>query len=368
MHAARVRSLASSTVGVLEAAELGIHAIGRGLAAVEGLVDKHAVKQVDRCIGNEKLDVDLLMALWTRRALAGLDEAWVNLDWTEFDKDGHSMLVLSLQTSHGRSMPLMWKTVKKADGALKGRRNEHEDALLAAFARCVPPLLPIVVVADRGFGDQSLFAFLDDIGFDYLIRIRSNIVVSDAKGQAKPAIEWVGKGGRMRRLKKATVTMDEMPVGQFVAVQDKGMKDAWLLVASNPDWSGPDIKRRYGKRFSCEETFRDIKDLRFGLGMKWRRVTKPARRDRLMLLSVLAMGLLTELGAAGEDAGLDRLLKTNTSKKRTLSLFRQGLRWFVLLPNMPEDRLITLMAAFDARLRHDGLFAALLTPMEETRG
>jgi hypothetical protein len=368
MHAARVRSLASCTVGVLEAAELGIHAIGRGLAAVEGLVDKHAVKQVDRCIGNEKLDVGVLTAQWTRRALAEVDEAWVNLDWTEFDKDGHSMLVLSLQTGHGRSMPLMWKTVKKDEGALKGRRNAHEDALLDAFARCVPPLLRVVIVADRGFGDQSLFQFLDDIGFDYIIRIRSNIVVADSKGQARPALGWVGKGGRMRRLRQALVTTDETPVGQFVAVQDKDMKDAWLLVASDSDWSGAVIKRRYGKRFSCEETFRDLKDLRFGLGMKWRRVSKPERRDRLMLLSVLAMGLLTELGAAGEDAGLDRLLKTNTSKKRTMSLFRQGLRWFVLLPNMPEERLLTLMTAFDARLRDDSLFRALVTSTAETRG
>lgn len=31
------------------------------------------------------------------------------------------------------------------------------------------------------------------------------------------------------------------------------------------------------------------------------------------------------VGAAGEAAGLDRLLKTNTSKKRQLSLLRQGL-------------------------------------------
>ncbi len=347
---------------------MNTHAIGRGLAAVEGLVDKHAVKQVDRCIGNEKLDVGVLTAQWTRRALAEVDEAWVNLDWTEFDKDGHSMLVLSLQTGHGRSMPLMWKTVKKDEGALKGRRNAHEDALLDAFARCVPPLLRVVIVADRGFGDQSLFQFLDDIGFDYIIRIRSNIVVADSKGQARPALEWVGKGGRMRRLRQALVTTDETPVGQFVAVQDKDMKDAWLLVASDADWSGAVIKRRYGKRFSCEETFRDLKDLRFGLGMKWRRVSKPERRDRLMLLSVLAMGLLTELGAAGEDAGLDRLLKTNTSKKRTTSLFRQGLRWFVLLPNMPEERLLTLMTAFDARLRDDSLFRALVTSTAETRG
>ena len=47
----------------------------------------------------------------------------------------------------------------------------------------------------------------------------------------------------------------------------------------------------------------------------------------MMLVATLAHALLTELGAADESGGLDRHLKTNTSKKRTLSLFRQGLRW-----------------------------------------
>ncbi len=40
MHAARVASLANATTGTLQSAALSIHAIGRGLAAVKGLVDK----------------------------------------------------------------------------------------------------------------------------------------------------------------------------------------------------------------------------------------------------------------------------------------------------------------------------------------
>jgi len=60
------------------------------------------------------------------------------------------------------------------------------------------------------------------------------------------------------------------------------------------------------------------------MGMGSIRVSTPQRRDRLWLLSALAIALLTLLGAAGEALGLDRMLKSNTSKKRTHSLFRQG--------------------------------------------
>jgi len=66
------------------------------------------------------------------------------------------------------------------------------------------------------------------------------------------------------------------------------------------------------------------------------------------------------LGAAGEAAGLGRLLKANTSKKRTLSLFRQGLRWFELIPNMPASRLRKLIVEFDRIVRQHDLFAGLL--------
>ncbi len=67
-----------------------------------------------------------------------------------------------------------------------------------------------------------------------------------------------------------------------------------------------------------------------------------------------------ELGAAGEDAGLDRLWKTNTSKKRTLSLFRPGLRWYDLIPNMPKPRLRKLMKAFDERVGRHPVFSVLV--------
>src|SRR5208283_5212540 len=77
-------------------------------------------------------------------------------------------------------------------------------------------------------------------------------------------------------------------------------------------------------RWSIECGLRDTKDLRFGMGMGSIHVSTPARRDRLWLLNALAIALLTLLGAAGEALGYDRYLKSNTTKRRTHSLFRQG--------------------------------------------
>ena len=59
------------------------------------------------------------------------------------------------------------------------------------------------------------------------------------------------------------------------------------------------------------------------------------------------MVLLTLLGAAGEALGYDRMLKTNTAKRRVhFSLFRQGCMLLYLIPTMPEIRLRPLMQRF----------------------
>jgi len=353
LHAKRVLSLANAVTGVIAAGALGIHAIGRGLASAKGLVERHAVKQVDRLVGNRKAVLEDLFDLWVPYVLSGRVVAVINLDWTEFDDDDHSMLVASLQTKHGRSTAILWKTVVKSE--LKGNRNRHEDELMVRLRQLVPLSVRVTIVADRGFGDQKLYEFLEELRFSYVIRFRGNILVTTSKGEARTAGEWVGQGGRMRVLRNVFVTTDHYPVTTVVCVHERGMKDPWCIVASDWTLSGSDIKKCYGKRFTCEETFRDVKDLHFGMGMSWQPIGRTDRRDRMMMLAVIAMALLTMLGEAGERSGLDRLLRTSTRKRRQLSLFRQGLRWYDLMPTLREDRLQLLIEHFVAVMKEHEL-------------
>jgi hypothetical protein len=53
---------------------------------------------------------------------------------------------------------------------------------------------------------------------------------------------------------------------------------------------------------------------------------------------------------------MDRLLKSNTSKTRTHSLFRQGCMLYELIPTMPEHRLTPLMEKFAEAVSGIGLF------------
>ena len=62
LHAKRIFSLAGATVGAIEASSLAVALIGQGLALTRGLLPKHAIKQVDRMLSNEGIDVDALKA------------------------------------------------------------------------------------------------------------------------------------------------------------------------------------------------------------------------------------------------------------------------------------------------------------------
>ena len=47
----------------------------------------------------------------------------------------------------------------------------------------LPESVAVTILADRGFGDTKLFAFLDQLGFAYVIRFRGNIHVTAADGE-----------------------------------------------------------------------------------------------------------------------------------------------------------------------------------------
>ena len=344
LHAKRVDALAGATLGVMTGASLAVAVIGQALAQARGLVTKHAIKQVDRLLSNAGIDVWDSFACWVPHQLGARKAALVTMDWTEHDHDGQVTLGLSLVTGHGRAAPLLWLSVWKEE--LAAQRNAYEDACLVRLRELVPEGCEATILADRGFGDQKLFAFLAELGFGYVIRFRGNVRVTDAAGEARPAAEWVGKGGHARKLRGARVTAKGQQVGAVVCVHAKGMKDCWRLAASDAEASAAELVNHYARRWTIEPQFRDTKDLRFGMGLSSTRVGEPTRRDRLLLVSAFAVALLTLLGATGEGLGMDRLLKPNTSKARTHSLFRQGCMLCELIPTMPEHRLRPLMERF----------------------
>jgi len=357
-HVQRVMSLANAVAGALKAASAGIHAIGEGYAALAKLTPQHGVKQVDRMLSNSELRVDDCLAAWSRFVVGDHPSIVVALDWTEFEKDSHSTLFAALVTTKGRALPLAWRTVARKN--LAGNQSRIEEEFIADSHEWLPKETAITVLADRGFAKMTLCAQLEALGWDYVIRCKQDFTLTDADGERTTMGKLVPPNGRVGWLQDVLVTGKNVPVPAVVATKAKGMKEAWCLLTTLRDQPPREVVELYGRRFTIEETFRDTKDINFGMGLSSTHIKNAGRRDRLMLVVAMAQALLTLLGAAAEKSGVDRALRSNTSKKRQYSLFRQGCMCYRLLPDFRDERRTSLLTAFDEILREHSFFSYAL--------
>lgn len=107
LHVKTILSVSNATLGVLHAASLCIHVIGRAYGWATDGDGKHGVKQVDRLLSNEKVSPWALARRWIAMLVGPRQEVLAALDWTDFDGDDHTTLVASLITNHGRATPLL---------------------------------------------------------------------------------------------------------------------------------------------------------------------------------------------------------------------------------------------------------------------
>lgn len=350
MHKKRQDSLADAAFGLMHSETLRLHQLGYGLARAKNLKKKHATKQIDRLLSNEKLSIWEIASRWVPFVIGVRAKIYVALDWTSFANDAQETICINLITTHGRATPLLWKTVHKSQ--LKHNRARYEDQLLSRLKDCTPANVDVTVIADRGFASYKFFEFIEkELGFKYIIRIKASTTVISNKGTVKKASEWLAKDGHARNVKQAKLTKQVFPVEQVVVCRDKNMKAPWLLVTNDKDLKTREIINLYSKRWKIEPYFRDIKDKRFGFGLSETHITSAERRDRLLFIVAIAYVLLTILGAAGERIGFDRLLKVNTVKTRTHSLIRQGLFYYDFFDNFSPQEKQNLLDEFQLLLQ-----------------
>ena len=349
------RALANAGPGVT----LALGAIELGLAHLQGELPRRAMNDAERLLSLQGVAIDRYVERWVPHALGERNEARVTVNWATFPKDRQATLSLSLLTGRGRALPLLWQTVPLEQP--DGERRALEDALLVRLRELMPAGVAVTVIAARVTDDCALLELLaQQLAFGYVVCVNGNRFITDAKGERRKALEWVGPGGRARSLRGAQlVDHTPYPVATVVCLQEQGMKEPWCLVASDPAASAKTLKSDFRQRCGIDASFRDITEFIPGWGMGALRINTPARRDRLFLLSVQAVALLTALGAVSETLGYDRLFKANTVKTRTHSLLRQGLMLYQGLPNRPEKQLQPLVDAFADEIARHACLAAV---------
>jgi len=113
-----------------------VSVVVHAMAQARGVLDEHAIKQIDRLMSNQGVEPWRMFGPWVAEVVGERKAIVVAMDWTDFDVDDQTTLALSLVTRHGRATPLVWLTVFKAE--LNDKRNHYEDLYLARLAEAPP--------------------------------------------------------------------------------------------------------------------------------------------------------------------------------------------------------------------------------------
>jgi Transposase DDE domain len=361
IHAKRLTSLLAAVEAVVTGSRLTLSDMGRGLTGHVAV--KHNIKRIDRLLGNGALHTEMpkLYEAIIRQCLEGLAMPLIVIDWSDLTPDRHWQLLRASVAIEGRSVTL-YEQVHPQSRATSPRVHQAFLSKLAAMlpAGCVP-----ILITDAGFR-STWFRLVNGMGWYWIGRIRNRDMVSPADedawvgckslyslatGKAKSLgqYDYVRKHSvpcRLVLVKRASQKRHKKSrLGKRVS-SSRSLKNAraqrepWLL-ASSPNLahlSAEAVVAVYAQRMQIEESFRDLKSVRFGMGFSANRTTQQNRLAVLLLVACLASFVLRLIGEVGKTKQLEFQFQSNTRRSRpvlsvisfALQLVQHGMAAFPL--------------------------------------
>lgn len=339
MHRGRAASLSAAVEGLLWGGRLTLSHLGRSLRGAART--KHKIKRVDRLLGNahlhsERRAIYKALAQWL---LVGVERPVILVDWSDCEP-GHAWLMLSAALAvGGRAIPLYEEAHRLV--AYNSPRTHRR------FLQALQTVLPVgcrpIVVTDAGFRGPW-FRAVEALGWDWIGRVRNRIKVcvedtlrwrytTALYREATSRIRHLGRCALSHKQPYAAelylVKLSRRGPGRPLKVHGAGVaarrcrklyKDPWLLATSLPHTPGMGrrVMTLYAKRMQIEETFRDLKDERWGFGFALARSHSRARREALLLIATLATFLLWLVGLAAKMRGWGHHFQANTERRRAV--------------------------------------------------
>ena len=166
VHSARMQSLFDAVSAGLAGAPLSLTGLGRCIHSQAKV--KHAIKQIDRLLGNPHLQQErlafyahMVRGIWRRER-----HPVVLVDWSHADDRKQHFILRASLVNDGRSVVLF--------EAAHDRENcpQFQLQFLQTIARLVPRRCCPIVVTDAGFG-RKWFASVAALNWFYVGRIRN---------------------------------------------------------------------------------------------------------------------------------------------------------------------------------------------------
>jgi hypothetical protein len=340
VHAARLAAILAVVEAIAEAGRLVPAAIGRSLRGRAR--PKHAIKRVDRLLGNVHMLADrwVVFAAVAHWLLRETPRPIVLMDWTKIT-DGVHALVAAIPIG-GRALPIYLE--------VHPERRLGDNRVQARFLLTLRDILPSsarpIIVTDAGF-HGPFFRAVAKLGRDFVGRIRGTAKLRFPSGgkpvtkkylyaMATPVAQDLGRctlysSAKQLEARMVLVRSKRRPgrrresTSMTEAAARQSGRDPWLLATSLADLSAERIVAEYALRMKLEETFRDAKNHRFGWSLRHVQSRSADRLTVLLLLAGLGIVAVTLLGFEAERRRIHRAYQANTVARRVLSHFVLGI-------------------------------------------
>jgi len=321
---------------------LWLTALGRSLPTAAQR--KHAIKAVDRLLGNERLQAErfAVSAALVSFCAAKVEHPVVLVDTMEIR---YRVVAFTASLAHqGRALPF-WSTTVKAP-----RVNARQCRRFLRELRCILPrhCRPIVIT-DAGFEGLWLRE-VEACGWDYIGRVRGQTKIflrgawqgcHDLHRLATKRPKNLGLGvfpkeacPQARRL-----VLSKRPTSAHRRIKTRGGRPEWdtnyyiyrqnahepLLLTTSLRCHAGQVVALYERRMGIEQSFRDLKCHRWGWGLRHCLTRSRARLEILLLVGNIALVVQQLVGMWGEAQNLQRHYQANTVRsRRVLSVFLLG--------------------------------------------
>lgn len=261
------------------------------------------VRRFSRWLNNKRIEIHDLYGPIIQEALTewGDNTLYLALDtsmlWDRFCHIRVSVIY------RGRAIPLIWKTIEHGSSSVS---FESYCALLDTAAKLLPRGCTVVFLADRGFADTTLMAYLNEtLQWHWRIRIKSSFLVY-RRNQRRCKISSIQlKRGQARFWHNVYITDNRFGVVHLALAKPHGTKEDWLIVSNQP--THVTTFDEYGLRFDIEENFLDDKSNGFQLESSLIRSAEALSR-LCLVLAVATLFLVcqgTEVVASGKRRWVD---------------------------------------------------------------
>lgn len=322
LHAKRIAALQRAVEALLVGGVLSLSALACSLNS--GASYKHRLKSVDRLLGNRALQgvrVRLYAAL-ARQWLSGIPRVLVVVDWSDLSADQRWHLLRASVVVQGRGLTLYEEVHPQKR---YGHPTVHR-MFLCRLARVLPSGCRPIVMSDGGF-HASWFKLVSKRGWAFVGRLRGRDLVRQEEGEwmplqslhalARPTSQDLGRYQYVRSNPiDVRLVLSRRPArgrhrlnlygrprtGRSSAKNARSAKEPWLLAASLDlhAMGAEGIVSLYAQRMRIEQSFRDTKNLRLGLGLHCARSRSRERWQMLLLIAHLGGFVQRLIGEAAK--------------------------------------------------------------------